>query len=46
MDDDSYNALSILANAGIMENAKSDENICRADAAEILYSIFKYTEKE
>jgi hypothetical protein len=46
MDDDSYNALSILANAGIMENAKADENICRADAAEILYSIFKYTEKE
>ena len=46
MDDDSYNALSILASAGIMKNAKADESICRADAAEILYSIFKYTEKE
>ncbi len=46
MEDDSYNALSVLANAGIMEKAKAEENICRADAVEILYSIFKFTEKE
>ena len=46
MDDDSYDALSVLTSAGIMENAAAKESICRADAAEILYSIFKYTEKE
>ncbi len=46
MEDDSYNALSVLANAGIMKKAKAEENICRADAVEILYSIFKFTEKE
>lgn len=46
MEDDSYDALAVLANAGIMERAKAEENICRADAVEILYSIFKYTEKE
>ena len=46
MEDDSYDALAVLANAGIIERAKAEENICRADAVEILYSIFKYTEKE
>ena len=46
MEDDSYDALAVLANAGIMERAKAEENICRADAVEILYSIFKFTEKE
>ena len=46
MDNDDYDALAVLANADIYESEERGKTLSRGDTVKILYSLFKYTEKE
>lgn len=46
MDDDGYDALAVLSNVDIYHGNIGEKALSRADAVQILYSIFRYMEKE
>lgn len=46
MDNDEYDALAVLANADIYESEERGKTLSRGDTVQILYSLFKYIEKE
>lgn len=46
MDNDGYDALSVLSNVGIYHSDDGEKALSRADTVQILYSLFEYKEKE
>ncbi|MGN1096132.1 MAG: Ig-like domain-containing protein [Eubacteriales bacterium] len=42
MNDDSYDAVSVLSEAGILDTEKEESELSRADTAKILYSLLSY----